>query len=137
MAAVTDDEHQVLEFELGEKDFCVGLDAVDEIVNKDDDITGIPNSDRKVSGVMDLRGRTTTIIDPGVALDVQVETGPKYVIVFESEDRPFGWLIDDVSRVSSLSEEHLDDSVANGTIEGVFKQDGDFIVWVDPDTINM
>ena len=36
MAAVAESEYQLLEFELGEKRYCVDLGQVDEIVNNED-----------------------------------------------------------------------------------------------------
>ena len=75
-------------------------------------------------------------MDPRIALDLPAGSEPKYVIVFESEGEPVGWLIEDVSQVASLSEDHLDDTVANESINGVFKHDDQFIIWVDPEDIN-
>lgn len=136
MAAVANSEYQVLEFEIGKKEYCVDLQHVDEIVNNDDEITSLPKSAPEVVGVMDLRGRTTTVIDPRIALDLPTRSEPKYVIVFESAGEPVGWLIEDVSQVASLSEDEVDESVSNGSINGVFKQGEKFTIWIDPGAIN-
>jgi len=135
MAAAAETGYSVLEFELDDKQYCVDLDLVDEIVNNENSITTIPNSAPEVKGVMDLRGKTTQIIDPRIALDLAAGADPKYVIVFESADRPFGWLIEDVTQVTTLEQDHLDESVANESINGVFKQGGTFTVWVDPEDV--
>lgn len=136
MAAVADSEMQALEFELGGKQYCVELSHVDEIVNNEDSITSVPNTEPEVIGVMDLRGQTATIVDPRLSLDLSASTEPKYVIVFESEDRPIGWLIDDVTQVTTIAESDLDETVANGPVRGVFKRDDEFTVWIDPGVIN-
>lgn len=135
MAAAAETGYSVLEFELDDKQYCVDLDLVDEIVNNENSITTIPNSAPEVKGVMDLRGKTTQIIDPRIALDLASGADPKYVIVFESEDRPFGWLIEDVTQVTTLEQDHLDESVANESINGVFKQADTFTIWVDPEDV--
>lgn len=136
MAAAADSEFQILEFDLAEKRYCVDLDHVDEIVNNEDAITEIPNSAPEVVGVMDLRGRTTTIVDPRIVLDLAASTEPKYVIVFESDGEPVGWLIEDVNQVTAIPEDDLDESVSNGYVKGVFKDGEEFTVWVDPSDIN-
>lgn len=136
MAAVANSEYQVLEFEIGEKEYCVDLDYVDEIVNNEDEITSLPNTDPEVVGVMDLRGRTTTVVDPRIALDLPSGSEPKYVIVFESDGDPVGWLIEDVNQVVSVSENDVDESVSNESINGVFKQEDQFTIWIDPGAIN-
>ena len=136
MGVATENSFQVLEFELAGNQYCVGLDHVDEIVNNEDAITEIPNTEREVVGVMDLRGRTTTIVDPRRSLDLAATADAKYVIVFESEGRPIGWLIEDVTKVAELAESDFDDTVAAGPVNGVFRRDDEFTVWVDPEKIN-
>lgn len=136
MAAAAQAAFQVLEFQIGGKQYCVDLDHVDEIVDNNNEITHIPNSDRAVMGVMDLRGQTTTIVDPRISLGIDTETPAKYVVVFESEERPIGWLIEDVMQVADVSEENLDESVTNDAVKGVFKQGDEFTVWVDPSDIH-
>lgn len=132
MATAADAGYSVLEFELDDKQYCVDLDLVGEIVNNANSITSLPDSDPEVKGVMDLRGQTTRIIDPRIALDISSVADPKYVIVFESEEYSFGWLIDDVRQVTTLDAEYLDETVANETINGVFKRGDEFTVWLDP-----
>lgn len=136
MAVATQSGYEVLEFDLEGKRYCVTLDTVDEIVNNDGTITEIPNTAPEVVGVMDLRGETTTIVDPRVSLGRQTATQPKYVVVFESEDRPVGWLIQDVYQVTTVDADHLDGSVGQGAVNGVFKRGDEFSIWVDPDDIN-
>lgn len=131
-----DGDVEVLEFILDDKQYCVDLALVDEIVNNDDTITEIPNSDPEVVGVMDLRGQTTTIVDPRIALELPRGSDPKYIIVFDSDERPIGWLIEDVTQVSSLPEEHLDETVSNDAVKGVFKHGEEFTIWVEPAAIN-
>jgi purine-binding chemotaxis protein CheW len=57
-----DTETQVLEFILGEEQYCVTIDAVDEIV-KATEVTPMPETPPAVVGIMDLRGNTTVIVN--------------------------------------------------------------------------
>ena len=60
---------QVLEFALGDETYCVSIDYVTEIVDVGE-LTTVPNAPRHVEGVMDLRGRTTSIVDPKTVFDI-------------------------------------------------------------------
>jgi len=129
---------QVLEFRLEDRNYCIDIAHVDEIVDKEE-LTPLPNSEPRVKGVMDLRGTTTTIIDPKQVLDLEAtETGER-VVVLESrgdEDGNVGWLIDAVNQVVSIDTENVDRSVESGSVRGIVRQDDGFVVWVKPEEIN-
>jgi purine-binding chemotaxis protein CheW len=129
---------QVLEFRLEDRNYCIDIAHVDEIVDKKE-LTPLPNSDPRVEGVMDLRGTTTTIINPKRVLDLeQTETGER-VVVLESEggeEGNVGWLIDAVNQVVSIDPENVDKSVESGSVRGIVRQDDGFVVWVKPEEIN-
>ena len=129
---------QVLEFRLEDRNYCIDIAHVDEIVDKDE-LTPLPNADPRVEGVMDLRGTTTTIVNPKTVLDLEeTETGER-VVVLESgdgDDGNVGWLIDAVEQVVSVDEETVDESVESGSIRGIVRQDEEFVVWLKPDEIN-
>jgi len=129
---------QVLEFRLEDRNYCIDIAHVDEIVDKEE-LTPLPNSEPRVKGVMDLRGTTTTIIDPKQVLDLEAtETGER-VVVLESrgdEDGNVGWLIDAVNQVVSIDTENVDQSVESGSVRGIVRQDDGFVVWVKPEEIN-
>lgn len=134
LAAETD--HQVLEFELGEERFCVDIADVNEIVEKGD-LTPIPNTDEHVLGVMDLRGETTTIIDPKRVLDVEEATEGERVIIFENDSgRAVGWLVDSVHEVTDLADEDVESVNDDELVRGVISQEERFVVWVAPEAIN-
>ena len=129
---------QVLELRLEDRNYCIDIAHVDEIVDKEE-LTPLPNSEPRVEGVMDLRGTTTTIIDPKQVLDLEAtETGER-VVVLESrgdEDENIGWLIDAVNQVVSIDTENVDRSVESGSVRGIVRQDDGFVVWVKPEEIN-
>jgi len=134
-AAVADDTlpEQVLEFTLGADRYCVGLDDVEEIVTANS-VTPLPNTAPAVAGVMDLRGSTTTIIDPSVVLDTPDTQSLQQVIVFDGEER-LGWLVDSVERVSGFRDATVDTVPGSPYCNGVISDDGAFTIWIDPETV--
>ena len=131
-------ERQVLEFRLEDRNYCIDIVHVDEIVDKEE-LTPLPNAAARVEGVMDLRGTTTTIVNPKTVLDLdETETGERVVVLDadEDEDGNVGWLIDAVEQVVSVDEETVDESVESGSIRGIVRQDEEFVVWLKPDEIN-
>lgn len=136
-SASTETNLQVLEFRLEDRNYCVDIAHIDEIVNKGDDLTPLPNSESHVEGLVDLRGTTTTIVNPKVLLNLEGEGDGSRVIVFTQtdENRTTGWVIDEVNEVIRIDDEDVDDSVEGDSINGIVKKDGEFIVWVDPESM--
>ncbi|WP_049970230.1 chemotaxis protein CheW [Haladaptatus cibarius] len=130
-------ELQVLVFKLENKNYCVDIGHIDEIVDRDE-LTKLPDSARHVEGVMDLRGTTTTIVNPKTVLGLPDSSTGDRVVVFETEDeRSIGWVIDEVNQVVSVDEADVDDSVESKSVHGVIRQDDDFVIWVKPSEINV
>ncbi|NHN59160.1 MULTISPECIES: chemotaxis protein CheW [Halorussus] len=129
-------EVQVLEFRLEDRKYCIDIAHVDEIVDKEE-LTPLPNSARRIEGVMDLRGTTTTIVNPKTVLGLQeTESGERVVVLEGDGGDHVGWLIDAVNQVVSIDTDEVDDSVESGSVRGIVRQDGDFVVWIKPDEIN-
>jgi len=132
---------QVLEFDLGAETYCASIDYVTEIVDIGD-LTKVPNSPPHVRGVMDLRGRTTSIVDPKVVFDIDEDGQHKRIIVFDPEiiedQGAAGWLVDEVHQVVQVDDADVDVEAAedDDTIVGVVKRDGEFVIWVDPKAIH-
>jgi len=135
--ATTRTDGQVLEFALGEETYCVSIDCVTEIVDAGE-VTTVPNAPPHVEGVMDLRGRTTSIVDPTVVFGLDGSDDTGRIIVFDPgivEDQgAVGWLVDEVFQVVRVDAEDVDDSPSQDeeSIRGVVKRDDDFVIWVDP-----
>jgi purine-binding chemotaxis protein CheW len=133
---------QVLEFRLGDETYCVSIDYVTEIVDVGK-LTSVPNSPPHIQGVMDLRGRTTSIVDPKTVFDIDAGADPRRIIVFEprivEDQAAAGWLVDEVDQVVQVDYDDVDQSPAadDEAINGVIKQDsGDFVIWVDPGSVH-
>lgn len=121
----------VLEFSLGERRYCIDISHVEEIVDADEEITPVPNAEDQVVGVVDLRGETTTIMDPTISLGLESDTGGRRIIVLSDFDGT-GLLIDDVHQVVEVGDDDLDDSTASESTHGVIRHDERFVVWIDP-----
>ncbi|MFW6317929.1 MAG: chemotaxis protein CheW [Halorubrum sp.] len=129
---------KVLEFGLGDGTYCLDIGIIDEIVDAGE-LTRIPNSPDHVEGVMDLRGRTTTIVDPKTLFDIG-EDGPRErIVVFDDaeidEGGTVGWMVDEVFQVRDVSPEDVDQNttVEDEGVRGIVKSDDRFVVWVSPD----
>jgi len=130
---------QVLEFALADETYCVNIDEIDEIVDAGE-LTTIPNSPQAVEGVMDLRGRTTSIIDPKKLFDIDAGGERNRIIVFDGgsskADENIGWVVDEVYKVSDVDPDSVDQAVTSNdeSVIGIIKSDEKFVVWVEPDT---
>ncbi|MFB6109761.1 MAG: chemotaxis protein CheW [Halodesulfurarchaeum sp.] len=123
-----------LEFSLGDGRYCVAISEVEEIVDAEEEITPVPNAEPHVEGVVDIRGETTTIVDPATVLDLEASTTGRRIILL-SEVQSTGLLIDDVHQVLSVDPEELDDSTATETTRGVLRKDDRFVIWIEPETL--
>jgi len=129
---------KVLEFGLGDGTYCLDIGVIDEIVDAGE-LTRIPNSPAHVEGVMDLRGRTTTIVDPKTVFGIE-EAGPRErIVVFDDDEIDeggiVGWMVDEVFQVRDVAPEDVDQgtTVNDEGIRGIVKSDGRLVVWVSPD----
>src|SRR6056297_2465999 len=140
------DTTQVLTFTLGEEEYCVPIDYVAEIVD-DNTVQSVPNTDPHVEGVTDLRGETTTIVDPSELLEVDTEAmltdggrTRNRIVVLDGDalgtDSSIGWLVSAVNEVSEVAT----DAIQAGTVtdsdllRGFLKDENDdeFTIWLDP-----
>jgi purine-binding chemotaxis protein CheW len=134
--AVADGTDMVLEFALGEERYCVAIGTVSEIV-RPDDVTALPDTPAHVAGVMDLRGTTTTVVNPKLVLDTESLGGCRQVIIFDDDAGvQTGWLVDRVRRVTELGDADLDTAVDSEYVIGLVSDDEEFTIWVDPARVN-
>lgn len=131
------EEIQVLEFALGDETYCIEIDNVAELVEMGD-LTPIPNTPEYVEGVMDLRGRTTSIIDPKRLLDIEGEGARERIIVLDPEQNDdqnaIGWIADELYEVVRVPGEDVSEPPESEDrgVEGVIRRDGEMKVLVDP-----
>lgn len=131
------EEFQVLEFALGDENYCIEIDNVAELVEMGD-LTPIPNTPDYVEGVMDLRGRTTSIIDPKRLLDIEGEGPRERIIVLDPEQtddqNAIGWIADELYEVVRVPGDDVSEPPESEDrgVEGVIRRDGEMKVLVDP-----
>jgi len=140
------DTTQVLTFELGEEEYCVPIDYVAEIVD-DSTVQSVPNTDPHVEGVTDLRGETTTIIDPSELLEVDTEAmltdggeTRNRIVVLDGEslgiDSSTGWLVSAVNEVNEVATDAIEAGTVTDSdlLRGFLKDEDDdeFTIWLDP-----
>lgn len=125
---------QVLRFTLGEQRYCVSIERVEEIVRAET-LTSLPESPPAVAGVMDLRGETTTILDPSRVFDTGSTRESQQVIIFGGDDR-IGWLVDRVDQVRDLDDVAVDPAPESEYVSGLVSLEDGFILWVEPQTVN-
>lgn len=125
---------QIVEFELHGQRYCVGIDSVEEIVRAKT-LTELPNAPAAVAGMMDLRGQTTTVLDPAQILDIPATQSTDQVIIFDGEDR-IGWLVSRVNRVTDLHGVAVEPAPDSPLVSGLFSDGEEFVIWVEPATVN-
>ncbi|WP_436930514.1 chemotaxis protein CheW [Halosimplex halobium] len=135
--ADTGEQTRVLEFALGDEQYCLDIEYVEEIVKRET-VTRVPNTPECVEGVVDLRGQITTILDPKVLLDIDQAGSKDLIVVFDPEafddQGAVGWVVDDVNQVTPITEEDVNDSpVDQDHINGVVDRDGEFVIWTTPE----
>ena len=103
---------QVVEFVIGNEFFAVDLFDTREVITTPE-VTPIPNAPCFITGIIDLRGVITTIIDLRVMMNITHEsTGKKRsrVIVLDKtvSEKMIGILVDDVHSVTTYTKEDID-----------------------------
>ena len=128
---------QMLEFELGGETYCVDIGYVSEIVDRGS-VTPVPNAPDFVEGVMDLRGRTTSIVDPKTLLNVGTESEAQRIVIFDADsfedDAAVGWLVDAVHQVDRVSLDDVEEPPMDRGefIKGIVRREDGLVVWVTP-----
>ncbi|ELZ97959.1 chemotaxis protein CheW [Haloferax mucosum ATCC BAA-1512] len=135
--SISDEPTQVLEFEIGDERYCVVLDSVTEIIDRQP-VRSLPDVPPHVVGAMDYRGVTTTLVDTARLLGVGSNPDAPRVIVFDAADEEatvYGWLVDEVDRVTDVDPDTVDDApFGDDRTRGIVRSDDGLVVWVDPPT---
>lgn len=131
-----------LTFKLGNENFAANISNVLHILGVPK-ITPLPNSPTHIKGVINLRGKVLTILDPHYKFDMpeQAITKNSCIIVLELEDKgeniEVGALVDSVDKVIELAEDKLlpppdlGSKFKSDFIENVIKKGDEFILVVN------
>jgi purine-binding chemotaxis protein CheW len=134
------DEQQVLisTFFLGEAAFGLDTAQVQEVVRVGD-ITPVHHAPGFVVGVMNLRGRISTVIDLGIKLELgQTETSPdNRIFIVDWQGEQIGLLVDRVADAIALDHSDLKSAPENvrgmqgRQFKGVFQVEGRLVALLD------
>ncbi|GAB7019605.1 chemotaxis protein CheW [Halostagnicola bangensis] len=125
---------EVLEFELGTDGFCVEIGYIAEIVNCGE-LTSLPSTPSHIEGVLNLRDEAVKVVNLKQLLDVGGTYNDEKLIVFKRKDGAdsrLGWLVDGVRGVHSFAPNDVEAGGDAPGVEGVIRQDEDFVIWLDP-----
>ncbi len=104
-SAETDDEEQLVVFRLGNEEFGVPIDSVQEIVRVPENLTHVPKAPEFVEGVMNLRGVVLPVIDQRRRFGLpSIESNDRQrIMVFVINEMRTGFIVDSVAEVLKIS----------------------------------
>lgn len=96
-----DDDEQLVVFRLGQEEFGVPIDSVQEIVRVPDALTRVPQAPGFVEGVINLRGAVLPVIDlrRRLGLEAVERSDRQRIMVFLIERVCTGFIVDSVAEV--------------------------------------
>jgi purine-binding chemotaxis protein CheW len=99
------DEEQLVVFRLGNEEFGVPIDSVQEIVRVPENLTHVPKAPAFVEGVMNLRGVVLPVIDQRRRFGLpSIETNDRQrIMVFVIKELRTGFIVDSVAEVLKIS----------------------------------
>jgi len=139
------EKNEILElatFYIGDALYGIDILNIQEI-NRNMDITWVPQAKEYVKGVLNLRGQIVTIIDLGKKLGLSpanMEKENRNIIV-NSQDEYIGFLVDQISDVLPADPNKIEPAPANISgiqgkyFQGVFKTEHSLIGILDIDTV--
>jgi len=100
---------QVLIFQLGDEEFGLPIDAVDEVARVPDRITRIPKTPKFLEGVVNLRGEVLPVIDQRRRFDMPAAKNPeaRRLIVMRAGRHRAGLIVDGVNEVLRCSSDSI------------------------------
>jgi purine-binding chemotaxis protein CheW len=107
-----DDEEQMVVFRLGEEEFGVPIESVQEIVRVPETLTHVPRAPAFVEGVINLRGAVLPVVDQRVRLNMtaQVRNDRQRIMVFLFNGVRTGFIVDSVTEVLKIHKSAISDA---------------------------
>jgi purine-binding chemotaxis protein CheW len=95
------DDEQVVVFRLGEEEFGVPIDSVQEIVRVPEKLTHVPKAPASVEGVINLRGSVLPVVDlrRRLGLETIARNDGQRIVVFLIRGVRTGFIVDAVAEV--------------------------------------
>jgi len=101
---LSEDEEQVVVFRLGNEEFGVAIDIVQEIVRVPETLTHVPKAPPFVEGVINLRGAVLPVIDQRRRLNLEaIERNDRQrIMVYAIDEVRTGFIVDSVTEVLKI-----------------------------------
>jgi purine-binding chemotaxis protein CheW len=102
-------ELRFLVFRLGDDEFALPIDAVDEVARVPEQITRLPKTPKFLEGVVNLRGEVLPVVDQRRRFDMppREENANRRLVVVRTERHRAGLIVDSVSEVLRCSSHAL------------------------------
>ena len=131
-------KRQLVVFKIGTEEFAIDILLTKEVVVMRE-ITGVPETEDFVEGVMNLRGNLVPVIDLRKRLRASGNASPedRRIIVVQLEGRVAGLLVDSASEVVRITQEQVEPApdiiteLGAGYVMGVINLNGRFITLID------
>ena len=107
--AVSAGTEQFVVFQLGDENYGLPIDCVDEVVAIPDRLTILPKAPDFIEGIMNLRGKVVPVIDQRRRFDAPgaVDDRRGRIVVVRIGDAHAGFVVDSVSEVLAIAVEAL------------------------------
>lgn len=139
-----DDQRQFLIFRLGDDEYGLPIEAVDEVGRIPDRITRLPKTPKFLEGVVNLRGEVLPVVDQRRRFDLPplTDESRRRLIVVRTERHRAGLIVDSVSEVLRIPGDTVREPPAltedmTRLVHGVanLEQAGRLIVMLAPDEL--
>ncbi len=135
----TDTTDQYVTFIINDETYGIEVLRVKEIVGMTN-IRGVPNSERYLKGVMNLRGTVVPVIDLRIKFGLPEKEYDSFtvILILEMTSSLVGVIVDSVSDVITAPGQlqevpNFHVSIDRDIIKGVFNKDGNLIIIINPD----
>ena len=128
--------NQYLMFNISKENYIIEITEVREVITAKD-YEQVPNGDKHVLGILNLRGEIVTVIDSSIIFNTTMEdvnSKDNKIIIFEHNDEKVGLVVEKVSRVIEIEESEIDASPTfddSTYVSGVVQRDGELYIVVD------
>lgn len=139
---INPDTTQYVTVVIGEQLFGIPINKVHDVFMPDS-ITRVPLSEREIQGVLNLRGRIVTAIDMRQLLGLEARDpgATKMAVGIEYKGESYGFIIDNVGEVLSLSDDRRETNPTNlnrnwtNISGGVHRLEGELMVILDVEKV--
>lgn len=133
---------QLVGFKLGNEDFGIDISRVQEI-NMMMQLTKIPNSNKCIEGVVNLRGKIVPVINlrERLGLAKKADDGKTKIIVSDINNKLIGFIVDEVNEVLRISKSIIEPApeivtgIESELIEGVAKLESRLLILLNLDKV--